>query len=182
MFKRFTQEESVSSSSQTKSSVQRSIRAKIIEQFPLLEPHLDDILPKKSDFKVAKCVNRISLVCHGDEPLFFQERDGPFFPTLRLVHRYPCLWPVMQVDQGAIRFVLNGANIMCQGFTSAGGAMPEEFPANTAVIIMAEGKKHPLAIGLTKLSTQEIRQQNSGIGVENIHYLNDGLWLTPTLD
>mmetsp|Transcript_30232 Transcript_30232/g.49994 ORF Transcript_30232/g.49994 Transcript_30232/m.49994 type:complete len:89 (-) Transcript_30232:354-620(-) len=88
----------------------------------------------------------------------------------------------MQVDQGAIRFVLNGANIMCQGFTSAGGAMPEEFPANTAVIIMAEGKKHPLAIGLTKLSTQEIRQQNSGIGVENIHYLNDGLWLTPTLD
>mmetsp|Transcript_1760 Transcript_1760/g.2377 ORF Transcript_1760/g.2377 Transcript_1760/m.2377 type:complete len:183 (-) Transcript_1760:342-890(-) len=182
MFKRFSQEESVSSSSQTKSSVQRSIRAKIIEQFPLVEPYIDEILPKKSDFVIAKCINRVQLVCHGGEPLFFQERDGPFFPTLRLVHRYPALWPTMGVDKGAIRFVLNGANIMCQGFTSPGGRIETDFPEGTAVIITAEGKEHPLAIGLTKLSTQDLKEKNKGIGVENMHYLNDGLWLTPNLD
>ena len=28
--------------------------------------------------------------------------------------------PIMQVDKGAIKFVLSGANIMCPGFTSPG--------------------------------------------------------------
>ena len=33
-----------------------------------------------------------------------------------------------------------------------------------------------MAVGLTKLSTADIRAVNKGIGVDNIHYLNDGLW------
>jgi PUA domain protein len=41
---------------------------------------------------------------------------------------------------------------------------------------MAEGKTHALAIGLTKMSGKEIIEQNKGIAIENIHYLNDGLW------
>jgi PUA domain protein len=36
-----------------------------------------------------------------------------------------------------------------------------------------------MAVGLTKLSTADIRAVGKGIGVENIHYLNDGLWKTP---
>ena len=47
------------------------------------------------------------------------------------------------------------------------------------VAIYAEGKEHAMAVGLTKLSTADIRAVNKGIGVENIHYLNDGLWKTP---
>ena len=35
-----------------------------------------------------------------------------------------------------------------------------------------------MAVGLTKLSTADIRAVNKGIGVENIHDLNDGLWKT----
>nr|CAH7736614.1 unnamed protein product [Callosobruchus chinensis] len=41
---------------------------------------------------------------------------------------------------------------------------------------MAEGKEHALAIGKTSMSTEEISKINKGIGVENCHYLNDGLW------
>lgn len=54
-----------------------------------------------------------------------------------------------------------------------------QVPAGTAVAIFAEGKDHAMAVGLTKLSTQEMREVNKGIGVDNIHYLNDGLWKTP---
>ena len=46
----------------------------------------------------------------------------------------------------------------------------------TVVAIFAEGKTHPLAIGKTSMSTEDIRTKNKGIGVENYHYLNDGLW------
>ena len=44
------------------------------------------------------------------------------------------------------------------------------------VAIFAEGKTHPLAIGKTSMSTSDIKTKNKGIGVENYHYLNDGLW------
>jgi len=49
-------------------------------------------------------------------------------------------------------------------------------PKNTIVAIMAEGKKHPLAVGITTLSTEEIAKINKGPGIETVHYLNDGLW------
>ncbi len=41
---------------------------------------------------------------------------------------------------------------------------------------MAEGKEHALAVGLLKMATAEIRAANKGIGVDNVHFLNDGLW------
>jgi PUA domain protein len=96
-------------------------------------------------------------------------------PTLRLFHKYPFFLPMQQVDKGAIRFVLSGANIMCPGLTSPGAKMTE-VPKDTVVAIMAEGKQHALAIGKTTLSTDDIAKINKGIGVENCHYLNDGLW------
>jgi PUA domain protein len=37
-----------------------------------------------------------------------------------------------------------------------------------------------MAVGPTKLSTADIRSVNKGIGVDNLHYLNDGLWKTPS--
>jgi PUA domain protein len=66
-------------------------------------------------------------------------QDGPIFPTIRLLHQCellmprfwvtvkakfltqfisdPFIMPKMQVDQGAIKFVLNGSHIFCAGFT-----------------------------------------------------------------
>jgi predicted RNA-binding protein (TIGR00451 family) len=37
----------------------------------------------------------------------------------------PTMMNRLQVDKGAIKFILGGANIMCPGFTSAGGKLPE---------------------------------------------------------
>lgn len=39
-----------------------------------------------------------------------------------------------------------------------------------------------MAIGLTKMSTDEMRSVNKGIGVELMHHLNDGLWKTVAFD
>lgn len=47
--------------------------------------------------------------------------------------------------------------------------------------IYAEGKEHAMAVGLTKLSTEEIRSVNKGIAVELMHHLNDGLWKTQSI-
>eukprot|EP00903_Cladosiphon_okamuranus_P019687 g18091.t1 len=181
MFKRFSQDD-VSSSSQVKSSVQRGFRAKLLEQFPNSEPYLEDILPKKGNVTIAKCRDRVSLICCDGVPLFFQQRDGHIFPTLRILHKYPNMMPTMRVDKGAISFVMNGANIMCQGFTSKGGRIETPLEAGEPVCILAEGKKVALAVGVTTMSTADIQSVNKGSGVENLHYLGDGLFGAKQLD
>ena len=45
----------------------------------------------------------------------------------------PFILPKMQVDKGAIKFILSGANIMCPGLTSAGAKMTR-VPKGTIVV------------------------------------------------
>lgn len=112
-------------------------------------------------------------------PLFFFEKALSDIASLD-----PFLLPQTTVDRGAIRFLLGGAHMMCPGFTSAGGRLPppeEALPAGAPVAIMAEGKEHAVGIGITKLSTEEIKSVNKGIGVETVSYLGDDLWNVNTL-
>ncbi len=84
----------------------------------------------------------------------------------------------MQVDKGAIKFILSGANIMCRGFTSPGGCLPiEPMEEGEPVAVYCEGKEHAIAIGVLKMSTEQIASVNSGIGVDCLHFLNDGLYV-----
>jgi malignant T-cell-amplified sequence len=65
----------------------------------------------------------ISLLTLDNEVLFFQHFDEAYVPSLRLVHKCRIPWSrdllvdpdaftTVQVDRGAIKFVLSGANIM----------------------------------------------------------------------
>lgn len=176
MFKKFDDKEDVSGIVQMKSSVQKGIRNKLSEQYPYIEDYIDKILPKKESLKIVKCREHIEVLANSSgELLFFKQRDSPYMPTLRLLHKYPFILTPLQVDKGAIKFILSGANIMCPGLTSPGAKLLD-VPKDTVVAIMAEGKEHALCIGLTKMSTEEIKKKNKGIGVDNLHYLNDGLW------
>lgn len=68
----------------------------------------------------------------------------------------PDILPKLQVDRGAIKFVLSGANIMCPGLTSKGARMDIDLPEGAVVSIMAEGKENALAVGLLKMSTEDM--------------------------
>ncbi|KAF3160566.1 translation machinery-associated protein 20 [Orbilia oligospora] len=171
----------VSSSGKTKikSSVQRNIRQKICEQFPLLEPVIDDVLPKKAQLDLIKAPEKISLYALDNQVLFFQHHNDAIMPHLRIVHKYPQCFPTVQVDRGAIRFILGGAQLMCPGLTSPGAKLPPpegNIPEGAVVAINAEGKEHACMIGVLKMSTEDIKRLNKGNGVENCHYLGDGLW------
>lgn len=55
------------------------------------------------------------------------------------------------------------------GLTSKGGRLPDDVGPERAVAVQAEGKEHACAVGLTKMSTAEIKSVNKGIGIDNIH-------------
>lgn len=71
--------------------------------------------------------------------------------------------------------MLSGANIMCPGLTSPGAKLYTA-AVDTIVAVMAEGKEHALCVGVMKMAAADIEKINKGISIENIHYLNDGLW------
>lgn len=175
MFKKFTKDD-VHSRSNIKSSAQRGLKSKFVAQFNDLEPVIDNIIPKKSQAILIKCEDKIQLYSIDNEVVLFQH-FGDLIPDLKVVHKYPQCFPRVQVDRGAIKFVLSGANIMCPGLTSAGAKLPEEsLPEDTIVTIYAEGKENALAVGKLIMSTDDIKSKNKGIGIELVHYLGDGLW------
>jgi PUA domain protein len=91
----------------------------------------------------------------------------------------PFILPAVGIDRGAIRFLLAGAHMMCPGMTSKGGSLPpadSALPEGTAVALHAEGKEHAVGIGITKMSTEDMKSLNKGIGVETVSYLGDDLW------
>lgn len=78
--------EDVSAQSKVKSSTQRAIKRKVSEQYEPLEPYLDDIVPKGA-LQEARCRDKLNIYIVDGEALFFQHRNGPIFPTLKLLHK-----------------------------------------------------------------------------------------------
>ncbi|XP_952736.1 LOW QUALITY PROTEIN: cell cycle regulator protein, putative [Theileria annulata] len=178
MVKKFSPDDIISQNL-IKTSVQRNIKLNIVKDYPLLKDTIDVIFPKKIQLYLAKCQEHVNLLMVGGEIMFIQHRDGPWIPSLRLVHKYPDILPKMQVDSGAIKFVLRGSNIMCPGLTSEGGKM-DDVEADTQVT--ASGRHNACAIGLTTMSTKEIAlnflslEKNKDVCIHTLHYLNDGYW------
>ncbi|TRZ14799.1 hypothetical protein HGM15179_012294 [Zosterops borbonicus] len=132
MFKKFDEKENVSNCIQLKTSVIKGIKNQLIDQFPVIEPWLNQIMPKKDPVKIVRCHEHIEILTVNGELLFFRQREGIFYPTLRLLHKYPFILPHQQVDKGAIKFVLSGANIMCPGLTSPGAKL---YPAAVDTVV-----------------------------------------------
>ncbi|KAI9674822.1 MAG: translation machinery-associated protein 20 [Caeruleum heppii] len=165
--------------SKVKSSVQRGIRAKVIETYPLLAPHIDEIIPKKSQLDLLKLPDRVSLYALSTAPLFFQHMDDPLLPTLYVVHQFPNCFNRIRIDRGAIRFVLSGATLMVPGLTSTGGWLPDagsELKECDVAVVEAERKTEACMVGVLKMSTEKMKAEKKGIAIDGGHYLGDGLW------
>lgn len=175
MFKKFTKDD-VHTRTNVKASVSKTLKSKLVTQYPKLEEYIDEIIPKKVPVSLFKCEDKIQLYVVNNQVLFYQQFDD-LIPALRVVHKYPEAFPRVQVDRGAIKFVLSGANIMCPGLTSAGAKLPDEdWPIDKIVTVYAEGKESAMAVGKLAMSIHDIKTINKNTGIELYEYLGDGLW------
>jgi PUA domain protein len=145
-------------------------------------------MPKKEQLDVVKIPDRVQLYTLASQPLFWQHMDDPIIPHLKVVHQYPQCFQRVRIDRGAIRFVLSGAALMVPGLTSPGGRLPggedmedwanegKEIEAGDVVVVDAEGKENSCMVGVLKMGTKEMKEKKKGPGIENGHYLGDGLW------
>ena len=100
---RFDSSTDVSGFNQAKSSVVRGIRTKLLDCYPGIQDFIRDILPKKEAVQILKwyfilCAltplrtpshshEHVEILVIKNELLFFKQRDGPYVPTLRLLHK-----------------------------------------------------------------------------------------------
>lgn len=160
-----------------KSSQQRAARQKIVAQMPSIQPYLDHFFPKKTKTTNAKCAGHIYILAsQSGIPLFFQTRNGEFFPTLRILHKYPFLLPVLKVDRGAIKHVINGADVMLPGLKSNKATIPDDLDVGCVVAVFGEGKEHAISVGILKMNSEEMKTQDKGVAIESVHHVSDGLW------
>ncbi len=138
-----------------------------------------DIKNFMSKFELAKeLMNKKSSVYEDNnilfidnKPFFFRPEGSDWIPTLQLILNHNNILPKVTVDKGAIRFVVNGADIMRPGITKC-----EEFSANSFIVIVDENFSKPLAIGKALFSSEEIMSKEGGKVVQNLHFIGDDIW------
>jgi len=156
--------------------VARNIKKEVKQRYPQLNEILDEIFPKKHPVYLMKCSQHVTVIESRGFLWFWRISDGPLIPTLRCLHKFPELIPSVTVDKGAIRHVLKGSKIMSPGLTSKGGKVEGDMKKGEPVVVMAEGMKTALAVGVLEMDAEAIRTTKKGVAIDNILYLNDGLW------
>ncbi len=76
------------------------------------------------------------------------------------------------IDQGAIRFICNGANVMRPGIIRWEG----EFQTGEIIAVKEAGHNKLIAVGVALVNSQELAALSKGIVVKNLHYVGDPFW------
>ncbi|HEC76680.1 MAG TPA: DUF1947 domain-containing protein [Thermoplasmatales archaeon] len=117
----------------------------------------------------AEYKNRKLILIDGKICGFFIE-GNPFLNVLGLKRWKPSKKYVM-VDEGAIKFILNGADVMAPGIVKA----DEEIQKGDAVWIK-DMRDMPIAVGIALIDGMEMMRADKGKAVRNIHHIGDEIW------
>ena len=111
-----------------------------------------------------------SIFFFDGKPLFI-ERKNRIVPSL-INEDVISQLPTIVVDQGAVPFVCNGADIMAPGLRRIEG----KFSVGQLVVVREERFHKALAVGSALTGSDEMGIQSGGRVVENIHFIGDDAW------
>jgi len=105
-----------------------------------------------------------------DDLTFLQSEEG-FLPFLGSKETL-ALFPSAMVDEGAIKFMLNGADVMRPGIKS----FDQWGDAGKIVVVREEKKSRAIAIGKAAVASSEAQSMTKGVCLKNVHHLGDRYW------
>jgi malignant T-cell-amplified sequence len=120
----------------------------------------------------ASCAEPAEGVVFVDiEGLEFVQTGGRYFPFLGS-QKALALFPSAYVDEGAIRFILNGADVMRPGIRR----FDEWGEAGRLVVVREEKKERGIAVSTSQVTSGEAGPMKKGSCLKNIHYVGDRFW------
>ena len=105
------------------------------------------------------------------QPSFFRYQNH-WIPTLKYLQANPAILKSITIDMGAVKFIVNGADLMRPGILALDPAIQKDEP----ITIIDQNNKKPIAVGITLYDSAGILMLISGKVVKNIHYVGDDLW------
>ena len=126
-------------------------------------------LPKSSQASCSEPEEGVVFIAlDGYE--FVQAGSGylPFLGSLATL----ALFPTATVDEGAIRFLINGADVMRPGIR----AMDDWGPAGKMVVVKEETRGRAIAVGSSMVGGAEARAMAKGGCIRNLHHVGDRYW------
>jgi|APSaa5957512622_1039677.scaffolds.fasta_scaffold72437_1 PUA-domain protein len=155
---------------QYKIALSKKDQVELVEDDSTKNRDNNDKKDQKSINKNNKTDIKNKLILINQLPSFFYYNDKPV-PTLKYLQANLILKKIT-VDMGAIKFVINGADIMRPGIKE----IEEGIEKEELVVIIDENNQKPLAVGISLLSSTEMQKTTSGKVIKNIHYVGDELW------
>ena len=143
-----------------------AVRSKEMEK--LLEKYAVSL--SKKDLVQQGTVEGFTLVSINKQPAFFYYQNR-LIPMLNYLQNFPLLKKVV-IDQGAIKFIVNGADVMRPGIVS----IEEGIQKDEAIMVIDVVHQKPLAVGIALYGSEEMKAMTKGKVIKNIHYVGDEIW------
>jgi PUA-domain protein len=105
------------------------------------------------------------------QPLLMRYRTW-IFPTLKGALECPFPQRRVTVDQGAIPFLVNGADVMRPGIRS----VTDDVKADAPVLIAEEVHGKPIAVAVARYDAEQMRSETKGKMCKTVHFVGDLLW------
>jgi PUA domain protein len=112
----------------------------------------------------------IKVILVDNEPLVINYDGRYYLSVYGAIKLKPEKYRVT-VDEGALKFVMNGADVMKPGIVYA----DERIKEGDFVFVTVEGKDSPIAVGVALCNGEEM-VGGKGKAVKNIHHIKDKIW------
>lgn len=127
-----------------------------------------DVKAKWEVVKISK--NEVAYLLDGR--LLAIEVSGRLIPSIKALMDGIVELPRVVVDVGAVKHVVNGADVMAPGVVRVEG----DFARGDLVVVVDEKHGRPLCVGAALVDRSELASMTKGKVVENLHYVGDKLW------
>jgi predicted RNA-binding protein (TIGR00451 family) len=113
--------------------------------------------------------NNEGILLKGNSPYLIKLKDK-YIPHLKSV--IESAYPICFIDNGAIPFLLKGADMMRPGIEKIEG----KFKQGDIVLIKNQNYPKVIGIGYSELSSEEMQMQEKGKSINVIHYIKDSFY------
>lgn len=144
----------------------KSETAKLLDKLASAWP--EDIIPKVKNIKVYE-IEREKCLLRADRMVAAQVGGliVPFLGKQEDLQRFPSV----TIDNGAVKFVCNGAKVLRPGIINF-----DSFKKGEIVVVKDQTHGRALAVGLALEDSELAKAMTKGYIIDTIHYISDKIW------
>ena len=154
-----------------KSKDKKEFLRNLYAAYPNILDELSTLADKKSKIEWIKLGNNEELYAIDDN-LAFWLKDGIYIPLISFFLKNDINFKHVVVDDGAIKFVAKGADVMRPGIIKIDPSIAK----GDILIIRDPNHNRVLGVGKALFSASEMEAKEKGKVIKSIHSLSDKIW------